>query len=64
MGLTNFVSRPFAGLATILCEYTENPLNYVIVFAMTGIIAVRHIVEYNDDSFQVFLKRKDDSTLS
>ena len=64
MGLTNFVSRPFAGLATILCEYTDHPLNYVIVFAITGLIAVTHIVEYNDDSFQSFLKKKNDSTLS
>jgi hypothetical protein len=52
MGITNFVSRPFAGLATILCEYTNYPMNYVLVFSLAGLLVVNHIQEIKmDDSF-------------
>lgn len=52
MGLTNFVSRPFAGLATILCEYTHYPMNYVAVFSLAGVMVVKNIEEITkDDNF-------------
>ena len=43
MGITNFVSRPFAGLATIVTEYTDSPLNFVLAFAVSSIFVVKNI---------------------
>jgi hypothetical protein len=40
MGITNFVSRPFAGMATIVTEYTDNPLNYILGFAISALFVI------------------------
>ena len=48
-GITNFVSRPFAALATILVEYTKNPMVYVVVFSLASTFSLQMIKEINDD---------------
>jgi len=40
MGITNFVSRPFAGMATIVTEYTDSPLNYILGFAISALFVI------------------------
>ena len=49
MGITNFVSRPFAGIATVLTEYTKQPLLYVIVFASSSLCVLDSITEIDND---------------
>jgi len=49
MGLTNFVSRPFAGIATVVTEYTRNPLIYIIVFASSSLCVLDSIKEIDPD---------------
>lgn len=45
-GITNFVSRPFASMATIVVEYTNNPLFFVLPLALLaqwGIELIREV---------------------
>ena len=57
MGITNFVSRPFAGLATIVTEYTDSPLNFVLAFAVSSIFVVKNVKEIDEQKLDtVFLK--------
>ena len=49
MGITNFVSRPFAGIATVVTEYTKNPLMYVIVFASSSLFVLDSIQELEEE---------------
>lgn len=45
MGVTNFVSRPFAGLATMVTEYTDQPLMLVILFGSSSLFVLDSIKE-------------------
>ena len=51
-GITNFVSRPFGALATILVEYTKNPMIYVVVFSAASTFSLQMINEINDEDKQ------------
>lgn len=44
-GITNFVSRPFASLATIVVEYTNDPLLFVLPLALLALYGVDNIRE-------------------
>ena len=52
MGITNFVSRPFAGLATIVTEYTNSPLNYILGFAFSSLFVIKNVKEIDDQNDQ------------
>ena len=45
MGITNFVSRPFAGLATLLTEYTKHPSIFIIIFGSSSLFVMNMITE-------------------
>ena len=49
MGITNFVSRPFAGLATIVTEYTTQPLFYILIFAFSSLFVLDFIKEIDEE---------------
>ena len=49
MGITNFVARPITGIATVVTEYTKQPLIYIIVFGSSSIFAVNLITEVDGD---------------
>lgn len=44
-GITNFVSRPFASIATIVVEYTKHPLNFIVPLILCGLLTVDQIRE-------------------
>lgn len=44
-GITNFVSRPFAALSTLVTEYTKDPLYYVLLFSFFSIFSIKYIKE-------------------
>lgn len=49
-GLTNFISRPFASLATILVEYTSHPLYLVLPLVLLSYFCVQllHEIDYEN----------------
>ena len=49
MGITNFVARPITGIATVVTEYTKQPLIYIIVFGSSSIFAINLITEVDGD---------------
>jgi hypothetical protein len=53
MGITNFVSRPFAGLATIITEYTDNPLKFIIGFAISSLFVIKNVKEQDDQNREI-----------
>ena len=61
MGITNFVSRPFAGLATILCEYTYYPMNYVMVLSFMGLLVVDSVEEIKEKDGYVSLMKENEN---
>jgi len=44
-GIVNFVSRPFAALATVICEYTDKPALFILGTALFMLLALGLIRE-------------------
>ena len=44
-GITNFVSRPFASIATIVVEYTKHPLLFIVPLILIALMSVDQIRE-------------------
>lgn len=52
-GITNFVSRPFASVATIVVEYTHHPLLFILPLACFANMSINQIreVDYENGRF-------------
>ena len=49
MGIANFVSRPIGGSATIVTEYTKQPLVYILVFASSTLFVLDFMKEVGEE---------------
>ena len=52
-GISNFVSRPFAALATLIVEYTDYPLFIVLPLSIFGFLSISKITEIEYENTNV-----------
>jgi hypothetical protein len=55
-GITNFVSRPFASIATIVVEYTKYPLFFILPLAFFTYVTVDQIREVDYENGRAHAK--------
>jgi hypothetical protein len=49
-GIVNFICRPFSALATLVTEYTTQPCNYILGFAVASMFSIYLITEIDEDA--------------
>lgn len=59
-GITNFISRPFASIATIVVEYTKYPLLFVVPLVLLAIACIQQIREVDYEHGNVCTSKNPD----